>query len=255
MRHRLAAALALAGTLLALPAAACPDAGPQLLLRSCSGGDALAARLLLLPDEAPPAEPATETWVMTGAYTGEDRRADGGPMPVGLFVHGGRIINPNLGRMDGILLIGPDGRLGLHHRRRVAFAGARIDLTDLGARLRFARAAAQAGLSVAQSHLLIVDGAVDVKPRQDAPRFVRRILFTSGGGFGVWQSPLPMTLAEATEALAAAHAPEMALNLDMGSYDYCWRLDGGAATRCGLVDRADTARFSNFLVVARRPGG
>ncbi len=241
-------ALALAALLAAAgggASAACPPLSETLLLHSCHGG--ARAGLLLLPDEPLPEDgPAL---LVTGAYTGTEARASGAPKPVGLFVDGGRVVNPNLARMDGILLIDAAGRLALHHRARVPLGGAAHDLRDPAARARFARAAAAAGLSVMQSHLLIVEGRLDVRPREGAPLAPRRILFTDGQGFGLWQSAEPMTLHAAAAALAAAHAPEMALNLDMGSHDYCWRLLAGRAERCGLVGRTDLARFSNLLLL------
>ncbi|MGF1446527.1 MAG: hypothetical protein ACFBRM_10040 [Pikeienuella sp.] len=232
-------------------AQACPAPSPALLVHGCR--TPVAARLLLLPDEPAPAPGASPVWAVTGVYTGTEARAGGGRLPVGLFVHGGRVINPNLGRMDGILLVSPDGALSLHHSRRVRFDGQRFDLRQPDDRAAFARAAAAAGWSVAQSHLLIVDGNVDVRPRADAPRFTRRILFTGPEGIGLWQSPMPMTLYEASLALADAHAPRMALNLDMGSYNYCWRLLEGANRRCGLLGMADLARVSNLIVLQERP--
>lgn len=246
--------LVLACVLAALdcPAASCPGPPPGLLLHSCTGGTE--AALLLLPEDGVPAGAAGQVLLVTGAYTATDRRPGDLPKPVGLFVHGGRVVNPNLGRMDGVLVIDPAGRPSLHHRARVPLAGALHDLTDPAARAVFAGAAAAAGLSVMQSHLLIVDGQVDVRPQEDAPRFLRRILFTDAGGFGLWQSRGAVTLHEAAETLLREHAPRMALNLDMGSYDYCWRLGAGIAEPCGLLGLADTGRLSNLLRFRLDPG-
>ncbi len=237
---------ALALAWLASSAAACPPASETLLLHSCHAP--LAPRLLLLPEASPPGPESGSLWAMTGAYTATDPRAGGARKPVGLFVWGGRVVNPNLARMDGVLTVDPAGRLQIQHRKRARLGGPHQDLTDPATRARFAAEAARTGVSVAQSHLLIVDGRVDVRPRADAPRVRRRILFTDGAGFGVWQSPGPMTLHEASVALAAAHAPRMALNLDMGGHDYCWRWEAGRTHRCGLLERADPAHLSNLLV-------
>ena len=148
----------------------------------------------------------------------------------------------------------PPDRLPCITAKRVPLDGQRYDLTEPPARAAFTRAAAAAGLSVLQSHLLIVDGALDIRPRADAPMFVRRILFADAHGFGLWQSRWPMTLHGAAEKLALSLAPRMALNLDMGSFDYCWRIEEARHTRCGFLARTDTAKLSNLLIFAERPG-
>lgn len=247
IRPALAAAAVLAG--LWGPASACPDPAelPELIFHSCR--TPLAASALLLPDEPLPATADPGLWVVTGVYTGTDRRAEGGPNPVGLFIHAGQVVNRNLARMDGILLLGPDpGSLALHHSEAVPWGGRLYDLTDPDARAAFAGAARKGGASVLQSHLLIIERTLDVRPRDDAPRFVRRILFTDADGFGLWQSRWPQTLHHAAQQLALDLAPRMALNLDMGSFDYCWQITGARYTRCGFLARTDTEKLSNLLL-------
>lgn len=255
MIQRLAAAALLAATLYAPPAHACPTPTPELLFHSCWG--AAQADVHLLPDDPPtlPGEGSPGRWLaVTGAYTGKDARADGAPNPVGLFIDGGRLIQPNLARMDGVLVVGALSRsLALHHRERVRLGGKRFDLSKIEERRAFTDAAADAGISVIQSHLLIVDGRPDVRPTSNAPMFVRRLLFTDRDGYGVWESPRAMTLFEATRALEAAQGPDMALNLDMGSYDYCWMLADGALSSCGFLGRDDTGRLSNLLAFRLAP--
>jgi hypothetical protein len=247
------AALALLLTLLARPAAACPEPGAGVLFHSC-WGEARAA-LLLLPDDLPiPAPPADGLrLVVTGAYTGTETRAEGAPKPVGLFLRRGEVVNRNLGRMDGVLLIDPaNGRLEVQHRARVRLDGHSFDLRDIAERHAFAEAAARRGLSVMQSHLLVAGGELDVEAQDGAPAYVRRFLFADAQGFGVWQSAAPMTLRDAAEAVAAALAPEMVLNLDMGSYDFCRRAEAGAETNCGGLAAEGTGKLSNLLVLTLR---
>jgi hypothetical protein len=238
----------LVATFLAGQAAACPPASETLLFHSCWG--TARARIILLPEDSipPPPEQGRRQLVVTGAYTATDSRAEGRPKPVGLFIHDGRTVNPNLGRMDGILTVDRDGGgLALHHRRAVEIAGRRHALATLPKRRAFAEAASAAGLDVLQSHLLVIDGHSDVSARGDAPRAVRRLLFTDRAGYGVFQTAGPATLGEAADAVRSRFSARMALNLDMGRHDYC-RLATRTGTRnCGFRGTGDTAGLSNLL--------
>lgn len=254
MKRLLAALAALATFILgfaSLPhAAPCPSESSVLVFHSCWGEARLA--VALLPEGLPlPSIPETgRRLVVTGAYTARDARADGLPKPVGLFVHGGRVINPNLGRMDGILIVDPHrGKPSLHHRERVLLDDRSYDLTRLEERRAFIAKASSDGASVLQSHLLIVDGQVDVREQEGAPAFLRRLFFIDSAGFGVYRTTLPLTLQEAADRLAHDLGPRMALNLDMGSYDYCTSAVDGADTVCGILGSDDTAKLSNLLVM------
>ncbi|HUF87053.1 MAG TPA: hypothetical protein VMM59_06700 [Thermohalobaculum sp.] len=247
------AALALALTLAARPAAACPDAGGGLLFHSCWGE--ARAELVLLPEDLPLPVPPAEglRLVVTGAYTGTDLRGEGLPKPVGLFLRRGAVVNRNLGRMDGVLLVDPEGgRPAFQHREAVRLDGRDYDLRDLDQRAGFIRAAAEQGLSVMQSHLLIDRGELDVRPQDGAPVYVRRFLFADAHGFGVWQTQGAMTLHDAAMAVAEALAPQMVMNLDMGSYDYCRRAEGGIESGCGGLASEGVGKLSNLLVLTVR---
>ncbi|MHA1529942.1 MAG: hypothetical protein ACTSVG_13055 [Alphaproteobacteria bacterium] len=249
------AALVLLATLGAAPPAtteaACPPPSDKLLFHSCWGQGRVA--VVLLPEDLP--LPAAEAeglrLVVTGAYTARDSRRGGLPKPVGLFVHGGAVINPNLGRMDGVLLVDPaTGEPELHHRERLALGERGYDLTALDQRRALLAEVSARGLSVLQSHLLIFDGRIDAHPLEDAPVFIRRMLFVDEAGFGLYQTRWPKSLHEAARQLVQALAPRMALNLDMGSYDYCQRAQAGAEVSCGRLDRDDTGKLSNLLVLS-----
>jgi hypothetical protein len=212
-------------------------------------------RVLLVPDDLPLPPPGEgRAVVVTGGYTGRDARAGGTPAPVGLAVRRGAVIGRHLAPMDGILLIDPDGTGAprLHAKTAVPLGGERYDLTDPAERSRFLAAAAEARVSVLQSHLLIIDGRVDTRPVEDAPRAARRILYTKGDAFGVWESDGAVTLDAAARALEAAAAPEMAFNLDMGGHDFCLDRRDRTETACGL-NRADYAEALSTLLLLERP--
>lgn len=240
------------GVLVAAPAVAgCPDEDDRLLFHSCHGPATI--ELLLLPEESAALDdlPPGESLTVTGGYTGTDRRADGRPNPVGLFVDEGRVVSPNLARMDGILIIGRNGRPGIHRATLVPLRGGTADLTDPDQRLDFADRAAEQGLSVLQSHLLIADGRLDVRQLPDAAVARRRMLFTGEDGWGVYRTANPVTLFDAAYELQQRHRPDMAINLDMGSYDYCVAVRGGAVRNCGVVSAGEAEKLSNLLRLTR----
>ncbi len=217
----------------------CAVQDDELIFTSCAGG---AIELRLLPEDAGPTpENALD---VTGAYTATDKRDGDRPKPVGLFVRGGEVISREYVRFDGVLTVS-DGAPVLHHRRRVAFDGRLFDLEDQADRAAFLRAVADGRSDLLQSHLLIVDGKVDTAPIDSAPRFRRRILFQMADGkFGVYDSsPRMLTLHEATEEVAARFAPQMALNLDMGSYDFC----RAGVRLCGAMGPQKIGKLSNLM--------
>lgn len=245
---RCLAGLALIAILAAAPVAACPPPSDTLIFHSCWGQGQL--EILLLPEDLPLLEhtDASRSLLVTGAYTARESRDGGLAKPVGIFVRNRQVVNPNLGRMDGLLIVDPaTGQPELHHRAQVRLDGREFDLRSIERRRAFLAEARLRGLGVMQSHLLIVDSRVDVQPQDNAPVFVRRILFTDKPGFGIYQTMRPVTLHDAATQLADALAPWMALNLDMGSYNYCERVEGGVESSCGAIARSDTGKLSNLL--------
>lgn len=248
---------AAAALLLGLAAAAPGAAGAQSFDR-CPAR----AQLLLLPEDLAELDAAPAGAVtITGGYTSAETRdappeavpparagadetgAPQVPAPVGLLATGGRVIGRQLARMDGVALIAPDGRLRIVTRDRLG-----ADLSDPAARSGWLRGLAASGGAVFQSHLLIRDGALDLRPREDAPRAFRRLLLQhSDGTLGLWQSPEALTLHDAAERALAESAPAMALNLDMGGHDFCERQDEAGPQACGLVGRDGLERFSSLL--------
>ena len=228
-------------------AAQCPVTDEHLLFNSCTASTH-ADLLLIAPDATVPADLASTdntTLVITGAYTSGEKVE-----PEGFVLDHGKPYDPYVQGWDGLLLITPEGDLSLHHISRVKFRGALSNLRDRGQRRAFVARAKQLGLSAIQSHLLITDGALDVREVSGAPRFRRRIIFSyMDGGYGIYDSgERALTLFEAAKEVAALYDPGMAFNLDMGSYDYCALTTEGTETNCGELNRSATRKLSNILV-------
>jgi hypothetical protein len=219
----------------------CLPLAPELIYAACAGQGR--AELRLLPEDA--AETPDNALDITGGYTAVDLRKGGKPKPVGLMVRGGEIVNREYVRFDGVLTIDAQNALQVQYRRAVSLGGGLFDLNDAGERRAFLNTAAREKASIIQSHLLILNGEVDVAPRASAPRFWRRILFQTAAGYiGVYDSsPRALTLYEVAEEVAQAYAPVMALNLDMGSYDFCRR----GRQLCGYLAADAAAKLSNII--------
>lgn len=221
---------------------------PQVLLIERRAGEAR-ARILFLPDDADAvrrvADPGATRLTVTGAYSSGDRFG-----PEGFVMRRGQALNPAPQGWDGLLLVDASGRASLHDVSRVRLGERRFNLRDRTDRRAFLSAAGRAKLSAIQSHLLINEGALDLRPIADAPRFRRRLLFeTQDGRIGVFDtSPRIATLYEAAAALLAAlPQARMALNLDMGAYDFCERRIGPERRSCGLVAKIEHQKLTNLI--------
>jgi hypothetical protein len=233
----------------------CPQ-GPGVLVALCAAGGR--ADLLLLPEDAwrlDAAPPGAVT--VTGAYTGTTERAPGAPKPVGVFIARGARISLELARMDGLLVVDAQGGARISSVADARIGEARHDLRSLAGRVAFAEAAQAARASAMQSHLLIRDGALDLRAVPDAPTARRRVLFQTGSGaLAIWDSGArAMTLHAAATLLRERFAPIMALNLDMGGHDFCERQSESGPVRCGLLARDRADKLSNALRLTPRPGG
>lgn len=180
---------------------------------------------------------------VTGTYTNSDHSNI-----VGIAVIEGKILNQNRQKWDGVFLIS-QGQGRIMHRQAVAVDGAVFNLdTDREAFLSLAKAK---NLSIIQSHLLINAGKVDVRNQARQPRFIRRMLYQMpNGDLGIYQTENAVTLYDAAMEIAKDIAPLMALNLDMGSFDYCVLRTGIEKTICGVANVSESA-FSNFIELSR----
>ncbi len=223
---------------------------PGILFSSCAGETT--ARLVLTGEhgvEPEPGIPGLHRVTVTGAYTSGEKRE-----PEGLFIVAGKAVDPVPQGWDGVAVIDASGRLSLHYAKRVDMGDERWNLRNKRSRKAFAKTAAQRGWSAFQSHMLVIDGKNDTRPREGAPRFTRRLLYTlADGTIGLYETP-PMTLHGAATAIMDALSPVMAFNLDMGSYDYCRRDAGQRVEDCGTLLPSQTGKLSNLLVLSQVPG-
>ncbi|MCI4660597.1 MAG: hypothetical protein MRY63_02080 [Neomegalonema sp.] len=233
----------LAGSALAQPT------GRLLFVEEAPGSAAL--RLRFLPeengviDDLPPG--AFERLLVTGTYSsGDDFR------PEGFVIRQGDPTRPYPQGWDGLLLAYADGRADIFELGAVRLGDEVFDLRDKAAKWRFVELARLAGVSAVQSHLLIREGVLDLRPVENARRFHRRILFQlEDGRLGIWDSrPQTLTLYEAAQALQKILPVRMALNLDMGAYDFCERATAQAAENCGLLDRSRIGPLTNVIEVS-----
>jgi len=225
----------------------CPVVGNDLLLNSCTSSTQ-ANLVLLTADASIPkdlAAPDKTTLVVTGAYTSGEKVE-----PEGFVIDHGKPYDPYIQGWDGLLLITPEGALSLHHVAKVKFRGSLSNLRDRAQRRAFVARAKQLGLSAIQSHLLITESKLDVRNVSGAPRFRRRIVFSyESGEYGIFDSGTrSLTLFEAAKEVQEKYAPNMAFNLDMGSYDYCALTRAGREDNCGQLNRGNTQKLSNILI-------
>ncbi|MEO0679793.1 MAG: hypothetical protein AAF192_05185 [Pseudomonadota bacterium] len=228
---RLAAAAGLA-------LAAAGGAQAELVWQGCVGAR---AELLLLPEDLEALDGAAPgALTVTGAYTGVEPREGGAPRPVGAFVSAGRVANRQVARMDGVAVVEADGR---------ATVGVAAEaLRDPARRGGYLDGIVASGGALMQSHLLIRDGALDLRRREEAPTAVRRLLLQGpDGALSVWQSREALTLYDAAAEALAEAAPAMALNLDMGGHDFCEAQGASGPRLCGLIGRDGLSGFSNLL--------
>lgn len=244
----MAGALALAGV---SSAVACPEPSETLLFHSC-WGDARASVLLLPEDEVPGAKGEGRRLVVTGAYTAREPREGNKPKPVGWFMRDGVLVNQNMARMDGLMIVDSKGGVRLVDRSAAPLDGESFNLREVEPRAAFRQRASDLRLDILQSHLLIIDGEPDVAEQSDAPEYRRRLLFTAPHGWGLWESRGAVTLHDAAYALKVELKPDMALNLDMGSYDYCQRIEDGETRNCGVLPAGQTEKLSNLILLELR---
>ncbi len=215
---------------------------PSVLIHSCQTD--MAVRLRVLPDEVQTDN--NHLLTVTGTYSSGDRFGI-----EGLVIQSGQVVSRRYQNWDGVLIIDQNGVPNLFHAKNVIIGGDEFDLKDKPGRDGFIAKAKDRGVTVLQSHLLIFAGALDLQDVEGAPSFKRRLFVTfQDGSFGVWETDQSETLYDAAQQVQDALNPFMALNLDMGAYDYCRTGPSGAESDCGgLLVSAD--KLTNLLAFTK----
>ena len=183
---------------------------------------------------------------VTGTYSSGDRLGI-----EGLAVIEGEILSRRLQGWDGVLIIGQDGQPELFNARDVRFEGRSYNIKDPDQGGALLGDVAAAGASMMQSHLLISDSVLDLRNLENAPVFYRRLFYVAqDGSFGLWQPDARLTLYDAAVMLQDELQPRMALNLDMGAYDFC-RFKNGQD--CGRLT-VPMDRLTNILTFTDKAG-
>jgi hypothetical protein len=211
---------------------------PSVLIHSCQ--TEIAVHLRVLPDNKQ--RDSNHLLTVTGTYSSGDRFGI-----EGLVIQAGKTVSRRYQNWDGVLIIDQNGAPHLYNAKNVVLDGDEFDLKDKPRRDTFIAKAKESGATVLQSHLLISGGMLDLKDVEDAPSFKRRLLVTfRDGSFAIWETARSETLYDAARQVQDALSPHMALNLDMGAYDYCRTGPTGAESDCGgLLVSAD--KLTNLL--------
>ncbi len=217
---------AFAGPAAALDTSSCPT-GTEMLVHSCD--QTVSVNLRVLPDEVK--QSPDHLLTVAGTYSSGDRFGI-----EGLVIKDGVQVSRRYQNWDGVLIIAPDGKPKIYRADDVMVGENQYNLKEATSRKAFISKALESRLTVLQSHLLISDGQLDLKDVPDAPKFKRRLFVTlPDGNFGIWETDISETLYDAATQLQANIGPKMALNLDMGAYDYCQKGPIGAQSDCGRL--------------------
>lgn len=185
----------------------------------------------------------TDILSVTGAYSSADRFG-----VEGLAIDGDRLVSSRFQGWDGFLLVSPDGKPRIFNASKIQLGYRSFDLKRQPDRREFVAQARAGGYSLIQSHLLIVDGALDVRQVDNARRFVRRMFFTDSAGWGVYQTKSAVTLYDAALEIQEALNPDMVMNLDMGAYNYCQQNTISGFKACGdLFTKAEN--LTNLITI------
>jgi hypothetical protein len=233
--------MAFAFILLPLSAMAegCPARAQVSLFHSCE----IPAVVDLQFDPVSIERAPTDILSVTGTYSSADRFG-----VEGLAISGDKLVSSRFQGWDGFLVVSPNGIPEIFNASDMQLGEKTFDLKRQPDRREFVAQARQQGYSLIQSHLLIVNGALDVRQVDNARRFVRRMFFTDSAGWGVYETKSAVTLYAAAIEIQEALNPDMVMNLDMGAYNYCQKNTPTGFDACGdLFTKAEN--LTNLITI------
>jgi hypothetical protein len=177
--------------------------------------------------------------VITGAYTSSYKR------PVGLFTINGEIINPAIRDWSGLVIIS-NGKVYIENAKNIVLNFRRLNIVDSLDDLRvFIDWVEDNKASVFQSHL-VVNNSLPKASSKNA-KFRRRMIYEDiNNDIFIYDSyEKELTLFDAANFLIKEHNAIKAVNLDMGTYNYCNRKLKNGIENCGYLK--DTTILSNVL--------
>lgn len=230
-------------TPLSVMAEGCPARAQVSLFHSCE----IPARVDLQFHPVAIERADTDILSVTGTYSSADRFG-----VEGLAIEGENLVSSRFQGWDGFLMVSPSGEPQVFNAANINLDGKFYNLKRQPDRRNFVAVARAQGYSLIQSHLLITDGALDVKNVENARRFVRRMFFTDAAGWGVYETKTAVTLYDAAVEIQEALNPDMVLNLDMGAYNYCQKNTPDGFRACGdLFTSAEN--LTNLITIQLPP--
>lgn len=180
---------------------------------------------------------------VTGAYSSGDRFG-----VEGLAFDGKRLVSSRFQNWDGIFLVSPNGVPHIFNSKKVNLWKKNFDLTLKNDRKKFIEIAQSKNWSMIQSHLLISNGNLDLYEIENARRYIRRMFFIKQTGWGVYQTKTASTLYEAAIEIKSLINPDMVINLDMGTYNYCQRSTDLGPKACGEL-LTNSKNLTNLITI------
>ncbi|MEO0896735.1 MAG: hypothetical protein AAFY71_10080 [Bacteroidota bacterium] len=191
-----------------------------------------------------PLQQSDHRLIMTATYTSPYG------MPTGLCISGGKVINPFLQKWDGMILI-QNGKIRLAHIDQLPLPFSQIDIKrDYNHYKAFLEMATTSQMTVLQSHLLVDRGKVAVGGNSSARKMRRRVIFqTKDQGLHIYDSMDDLlSLKECAEILVNQYKANVAINLDMGGYNFFTHIKKNGQTE-DLSELFQGVILSNLLVI------
>jgi hypothetical protein len=184
--------------------------------------------------------------IVTGTYTSPFNT------PVGLTINQGKVLNPALQKWDGILVIDYNGKAHITDINHLMYNFTLFDIRNsYKDYLTFFQIAQVNKLTIIQSHLIISNGNILIdKQNLKREKFRRRVIFqTKDNALYVYDSfKQRLTFYKLAQILKNKYNAKIALNLDMGTYNYAVLYENNREKK-NYSELGSRVILSNFLVI------